>query len=102
MRASRAFILLAVCYKITVVPTFIIFACLLLDSLVSSGFLFLLHPSKSLVPHKLSTHYKKKIDKSIDFLRGWEEKMVSIFRLRCYEEVEVSLGPNVARSEIYT
>ena len=35
--------------------------------------------------------YKKKIDKSIDFLRGWEEKMV-----------EVSLGPNGARIEIYT
>ena len=50
----------------------------------------------------LSVVDKKKIDKSIDFLRGWEEKMVSIFRLRSYEEVGVSLGPNVARSEIYT
>ena len=45
---------------------------------------------------------KKKIDKSIDFLRGWEEKMVSIFRLGSCGEVEVSLGPNEARSEIYT
>ena len=45
---------------------------------------------------------KKKIDKSIDFLRGWEEKMVSIFRLRSCGKVGVSLGPNVARSEIYT
>ena len=46
--------------------------------------------------------YKKKIDKSIDFLRGWEEKMVSIFHLRSCGKVELSLGPNVARSEIYT
>ena len=45
---------------------------------------------------------KKKIDKSIDFLRGWEEKMVSIFCLRRCEEVELSLGPNVAHSDIYT
>ena len=33
---------------------------------------------------------KKKIDKSIDFLRGWEKKMVSIFRLRRCAEVGVS------------
>ena len=33
---------------------------------------------------------KKKIDKSIDFLRGWEKKMVSIFRLRRCEKVAVS------------
>ena len=46
--------------------------------------------------------YKKKIDKSIDFLRGWEEKIVSIFRLRRCEKVGLSLGPNGARSEIYT
>ena len=45
---------------------------------------------------------KKKIDKSINFLRGWEEKMVSIFRLGRCEKVGLSLGPNVARSEIYT
>ena len=45
---------------------------------------------------------KKKIDKSINFLRGWEEKMVSIFCLSCCEKVEVSLGPNKAHSEIYT
>ena len=50
----------------------------------------------------VSVFNKKKIDKSIDFLRGWEEKMVSIFCLRSCEEVEVSLGPNVARIEIYT
>ena len=30
---------------------------------------------------------------SSDFLRGWEEKMVSIFRLRCCGKVEASLGP---------
>ena len=47
-------------------------------------------------------YYKKKIDKSIDFLRGWEEKMVSIFRLGSCEEVGLSLGPNMAHSEIYT
>ena len=46
--------------------------------------------------------YKKKIDKSIDFLRGWEEKMVSIFCLRSCGQVELSLGPDKARSEIYT
>ena len=45
---------------------------------------------------------KKKIDKSIDFLRGWEEKMVSIFCLGRCEKVEVSPGPNEARSEIHT
>ena len=48
------------------------------------------------------TLYKKKNDISIDFLRCWEEKMVSIFRLRKTQEVRVSLGPNRARSEIYT
>ena len=30
---------------------------------------------------------KKKIDKSIDFLRGWEKKMVSIFCLRSREKM---------------
>ena len=50
----------------------------------------------------LSVVDKKKIDKSIDFLRGWEEKRVSIFRLRSCGKVEVSLGPIAARSEIYT
>ena len=45
---------------------------------------------------------KKKIDKSIDFLRGWEEKMVSIYRLGSCENVVVSLGLNKAVSEIYT
>ena len=45
---------------------------------------------------------KRKIDKSIDFLKGWEEKIVSIFHLRSYEQVEVSLGPNEAASEIHT
>ena len=45
---------------------------------------------------------KTKIDKTIDFLRGWEEKMVSIFCLGSCGKVELSLGPNVARSEIYT
>ena len=50
----------------------------------------------------LSVVDKKKIDKSIDFLRGWEEKMVSIFRLRRCGKLELSLGPNGARSEIYT
>ena len=46
--------------------------------------------------------YEKKIDKSIDFLRGLEEKMVSIFRLGSCGKVELSLGPNEAVSEIYT
>ena len=44
---------------------------------------------------------KKTIDKSIDFLRGWEEKMVSIFCLRSCEEVDLSLGPNGDWSEIH-
>ena len=34
--------------------------------------------------------YKKKIDKSIDFLRSGEKKIVSIFCLRCCREVGVS------------
>jgi len=38
----------------------------------------------------LVTSYKKKIDKSIDFLRGGEKKNVSIFCLRSCEEVAVS------------
>ena len=45
---------------------------------------------------------KKKIDKHIKFFRSWEKKIVSIFCLRSCEEVEVSLGPNEAQSEIYT
>merc|ERR1739838_669006 len=40
---------------------------------------------------KYLIHHKKKIDKSIDFLRGWEEKMVSIFRLRSCGKVGLSL-----------
>ena len=46
--------------------------------------------------------YKKKIDKSIDFLRGWEKKSVSIFRLRSREEVVVSWDLNGAGPEIDT
>ena len=45
---------------------------------------------------------KKKIDKSINFLRGWEKKIVSIFCLRSCEQVGVSLGPNGAGPEIDT
>ena len=45
---------------------------------------------------------KKKIDKSIDFLRGWEKKIVSIFRLGRCGEVEVSWDLNEARPEIDT
>ena len=44
---------------------------------------------------------KKKIDNSIDFLRDWEEKIISIFRLRSCGEVGLSLGPNEAVFEIY-
>ena len=44
---------------------------------------------------------KKKIDKSIDFLRGGEKK-IFIFCLGSCGEVELSLGPNGAHSEIYT
>ena len=40
--------------------------------------------------YPIGTVIKKKIDKSIDFLRGWEKKMVSIFRLRRCEKVAVS------------
>ena len=46
--------------------------------------------------------YKKKIDKSIDVLRGWEKKIVSIFRLRSCEQVGLSGGPNGAGPEIDT
>ena len=45
---------------------------------------------------------KKKIDKGIDFLRGWEKKIVSIFRLRSREEVVVSWDLNGAGPEIDT
>ena len=45
---------------------------------------------------------KKKIDKSIDFLRGWEKKMVSIFRLRRCGKVAVSWGLNGAGPKIDT
>ena len=45
---------------------------------------------------------KKKIDKSIHFLRGWEKKMVSIFYLRSRAEVEVSWDLNEAGPEIDT
>ena len=51
--------------------------------------------SKTFSPHSHQqwindSIYKKIIDKSIDFLRGWEKKMVSIFRLQRCAEVEVS------------
>ena len=39
----------------------------------------------------------KKIDKSIDFLRGGEKKIVSIFCLQRREQVEALIG-----SELYT
>ena len=45
---------------------------------------------------------RKKINKDIDFLRGQEKKIVSIFCLRFCGKVGLSLGPNGARSEIYT
>ena len=45
--------------------------------------------------------HKKKIDKSIDFLRGWEEKMVSIFCLGSCEKVGLSPGPNGAGYETH-
>ena len=50
----------------------------------------------------MSEAYKKKIDKSIDFLRGGEKKIVSIFCLRSREKVGLSGGPDEAGSEIYT
>ena len=45
---------------------------------------------------------KKKIDKSIDFLRGGEKKIVSIFRLRRCGKVGLSWDLNEAGPEIYT
>ena len=57
----------------------------------------------SIVPVIRDMYYnKKKIDKSIDFLRGWEKKIVSIFRLRRCGEVEVSWDLNGAGPEIDT
>ena len=44
---------------------------------------------------------RKKIDKSIDFLRGGEKKIVSIFRLGRCEQVRLSGGLNEAGPEIY-
>ena len=45
---------------------------------------------------------RKKIDKGIDFLRGGEKKMVSIFRLLRCAEVGVSWDLNGAGPEIDT
>ena len=45
---------------------------------------------------------EKKINNDINFLRGQKKKIVSIFRLGSCWEVEVSLEPNEAVSEIYT
>ena len=47
-------------------------------------------------------YYKKKIDKSIDFLRGGEKKIVYTFRLQRCEKVGVSGGLNGVGPEIYT
>ena len=47
-------------------------------------------------------YYKKKIDKSIDFLRGGEKKIVSIFRLGRCGKVGLSWDLNEAGPEIYT
>ena len=44
----------------------------------------------------------KKIDKSIDFLRGGEKKIVSIFRLGRCGKVGLSWDLNEAGPEIYT
>ena len=50
----------------------------------------LIKQGKVMLPEEKYKTRKKKIDKSIDFLRGWEKKMVSIFCLRCCVKVEVS------------
>ena len=49
-----------------------------------------------------SSCYKKKIDKSINFLRGGEKKIVSIFCLQRCEKVELSWDLNKAGPEIDT
>ena len=46
--------------------------------------------------------YKKKIDKNIDFLRGWEKKIVSIFCLGRCGKVGLSWDLNEAGSKNYT
>ena len=46
--------------------------------------------------------YKKKIDKGINFLRGGEKKMVSIFHFGRCAEVEMSWALNKAGPEIDT
>ena len=50
----------------------------------------LIKQGKVMLPEEKYKTRKKKIDKSIDFLRGCEKKMVSIFCLRCCVKVEVS------------
>ena len=45
--------------------------------------------SKQLLAIGFIISNKKKIDKSINFLRGWEEKMDSIFCMRSCEQVGV-------------
>ena len=53
--------------------------------------------------YKIQCHnYKKKIDKSINFWKAGEKRIVSIFRLRRCGKVEVSWDLNEARPEIYT
>ena len=46
--------------------------------------------SKQLLTIGFIISNKKKIDKSINFLRGWEKKIVSIFCLRRCGKVELS------------
>ena len=50
----------------------------------------------------LAGPYEKKIDKSIDFLRGGEKKVVFISCLGHDRKTGVSGGLNGAGSEIYT
>ena len=45
---------------------------------------------------------RKKIHNDIDFLRGWQKKIVVFFCLRRCAKVELSLGLNEAGPEIYT
>ena len=52
--------------------------------------IFLLSRGGKIIYYPSFPSYKKKIDKSIDFLRGGEKKNVSIFCLRNCEEVAVS------------
>ena len=62
---------------------------------------FALNLLKSVTEHKYY-FVRKKIINNIYFLRGWEEKKLSVNHVRFRGQVGLSAGPNGTMSEIYT